>query len=305
MPYTEYQSDVEYCKNIHRAYGKSFYRGTVLFPRPEREATCVLYAFFRFSDEYVDTIYQNDLDRAREKLSLWRELWRKAYNGQTYEAQDDQRIILRATAYVFQTYHIPFEYSESFLDAMLQDTYQARYKTYADLEAYMYGSASVVGLMMTYIMCASSAQFMANADYRTTILQKAQALGEAFQMTNFLRDVGEDIRDRGRIYIPLEDLQAYGVSEDDIVNQRMTPAFISLMQFEVKRTQMLYTIGDSGIPLLPAHARKAVYLARVLYLRILNKIEEAKYDVFTSRLRVSSFEKICIALGILIKSNIK
>lgn len=308
-PYPEYASDIAVCTQIHKKYGKSFYFGTLLLSREERDATCVLYAFFRYPDEYVDTYYSDQKDIALEKLNRWKTLWQECYrNG--FESvlksvdsapvgtplDETEKSILRAAHYIFHHYNIPFEYSEAFLAVMVQDTSKDRYETYEELEQYMYGSASVVGLMMTYVICASDTRFASDAVYRYQILEKAQALGEAFQMTNFLRDVGEDMRDRGRIYLPLEDMKKFGVSEDDIKNARITPQFIALMKFEIERTRGLYRTADMGISLLPRRAGKGIYIARVLYGKIIEKIEKARYDVFSSRAHLSFIEKIAAAV---------
>lgn len=300
MTYSEYQSDLSFCKSIQKKYGKSFYAGTLFLLPEERDATFILYSFFRFPDEYVDTYYKDQKEIALEKIDKWNACWHKCYQGEDFEIEDSERVVLRATNYVFKKYNIPFEYSQQFLKAMIQDTWKERYQTYTELEDYMFGSASVVGLMMTYIFCSSDKRFIQDTEYQKLVLEKAQALGEAFQMTNFLRDIGEDYADRGRIYIPQEDIQKFGVNEIDIKNKVITQNFINLMKFEIDRTNNLYKLADSGIRLLPHKAARGVYVARVLYSRILNKIIEAKYDTLSTRRKLSSVEKFSIALKTLI-----
>lgn len=299
--YKEYDEDVALCRKIHRHYGKSFYFGTKFFSRAEHDATCVLYAFFRYPDEYVDTYYSTQKEVALEKLNRWSDMWSKIYKGETSDAVGDELKILRAAAYVFKTYNIPFEYSQTFLGAMIQDTWKERYDTYEDLVAYMYGSASVVGLMMTYVMCSSDARFRNDSTYREEVLSRAQALGEAFQLTNFLRDVGEDIATRGRIYLPLEDLKEFSVTEEDIKEKKITPEFITLMKFEIQRTRTLYETADIGVTMLPPRAAKGVRIARVLYSKILDEIEVSHYDVYTSRVHLSFLRKIRITIPLIFK----
>lgn len=296
MPYREYLEDVAYCKKIHKKYGKSFYVGTLFLEKDKGAATSILYAFFRFPDEYVDTLYKDNKTMALEKLSRWRGLWKRYYEGGEIDADHDELRILRASKWVFLNYKIPFSYSDAFLSAMEQDTWKDTYETYEELEKYMYGSASVVGLMMTYILSSGQRRFSEDDSYRSDVLDKARALGEAFQMTNFLRDVGEDMKDRGRIYLPLEDLKKFGVSEDDIRFKRNSSEFKLLMEFEIERTKKLYSEADQGIHLLQKEARLGIYIARVLYSRILTKIENAHYDVFSKRLHVPLFEKIVVAI---------
>lgn len=295
MPYQEYKEDIAYARAIHKKYGKSFYFGTLLLAPDERDATCVLYAFFRFPDEYVDTYYADQKDIALLKLNRWNSMWKTYWDGGSIDAASDEMKILRAAKHVFKTYHIPFEYSQAFIAAMIQDTTKDRYETYEELQHYMYGSAVVVGLMMTYVMCANDLRFQSDALYREEVLSKASALGEAFQMTNFLRDVGEDMRDRGRIYLPQEDMKRFGVTESMIVNETVTKEFIALMRYEIERTQRLYMEADKGIPLLPRPAARGIRIARVLYAAIIPKIVSANYDVFRSRAHVSFVGKVRLA----------
>lgn len=296
MPYPEHDSDLEFCRKIQKHYGKSFYAGTLFLLPEERDATFALYAFLRLPDEYVDTYYNDQRDIALSKINHWNECWNKCYHGEEFEIEEAERIVLRATRHVFQKYNIPFGYSQDFIKSMIQDTWKERYETYSELEEYMFGSASVVGLIMTYILCSNDKRFTEDSEYRKLVLNRAQALGEAFQMTNFLRDIGEDYRDRGRIYLPLEDLKRFNVSEEDIRQGNITQNFIKLMKFQIERTRNLYVIADEGIALLPKRAAKGIYVARVLYSKILNKIIQADYDTLSTRRRLSTFEKNITAL---------
>ena len=301
MQYPEYAHDVAFARSIHKKYGKSFYFGTLLLSPEERDATCVLYAFFRFPDEYVDTHHRDEKDIALAKLERWNTLWHTFWEQGTIDALPEELMILRSAKYVFETYGIPYEYSQAFIAAMKQDTIKDRYATYAELEDYMYGSAVVVGLMMTYVMCAHDVRFRDDATHREKILAKARSLGEAFQMTNFLRDVGEDIRDRGRIYLPLEDLARFGVTQETILAQTVTAEFTALMQFEIERTEALYTDADEGIQLLPHRAARGIRIARILYAAILPRIIAHTYDVFRFRAHLSFFAKVRLTLISLLK----
>lgn len=305
VPYPEYEVDLALCKSIQKRYGKSFYAGTVFLSKEQRDATFVLYAFFRLPDEYVDTFFADKKDIALAKLTEWNIAWKKCFDGEDFEIAQTEKMVLRATAHIFHLYGIPFEYSQSFLKAMIQDTSKNRYATYKELEEYMYGSASVVGLMMTYILCSTDNRFKTDNAYRTLLLQKAQALGEAFQMTNFLRDIGEDYTDRDRIYMPKEDMLKYGVTENEIKNKNVTLHFVDMMKYEFEKTKALYVVADEGIELLPVRASRGIRVARALYSKILDKIEESKYDSLTRRVSVSKFKKIIITLSTLIRSILK
>ncbi|MFA7193472.1 MAG: phytoene/squalene synthase family protein [Candidatus Paceibacterota bacterium] len=301
--YPEYNLDLEFCRGVHREYGKSFYFGTLLMGAEYRDAICVLYAFFRLPDEYIDTTYKDQKDLALEKLNEWKEVWGKCYRGEEYFAEGDELKVLRATKYVFDTYKISFEYSEDFISAMIQDTSKTEYQNYKELEDYMYGSAVVVGYMMVYIVCSKDKRFVTDLDYRNKILDHAKALGEAFQMTNFLRDIYEDVIQRDRVYLPQDEMQKFGVTKDDLVNKNINQNFIDLMKFEIARTEDLYKKADIGLQMLPKREAKAIKVARVLYSKIIVKIEVVKYDIFAGRVHLSFGEKLKLAFLTLIKKS--
>jgi phytoene synthase len=307
LPYPEYTSDLVYCKNIQKKFGKTFYLATLFLSPPERDATFILYAFFRFPDEYVDTYFAKQKDVALLKLSLWRDAWRSCYeskDGAVIDFDDEKQKVLRATSYIFKKYNIPFKYSEAFLDAMIQDTSKERYQNYKELEDYMYGSATVVGFMMTYIICAKDKNFHTNFDYRESVLAGARALGEAFQLTNFLRDIGEDFLERGRIYIPLDEMNRFDVNEKDLIDKNLSQSFVDLMKFQIERTRQLYEKADKAVPLLPKRAGRGIYVARVLYSKILDKIEQSDFNVFSFRVYLSKPRKIYEAVCAIIKFKI-
>lgn len=276
---------LETAKRLTRTYGTSYYLSMQLFPPRMRDAVYALYGFARTADEIVDT-EESDPDAARSRLTAWQHAWHQAVADGRH---DDP--VLAAAAWVFREYQIPVELGDAFFEAMLMDTLTFRYETYADLMTYMYGSAAVVGRMLTYIIGSSSPEAFPYAD----------DLGYAMQLTNFLRDINEDLQDRGRIYLPLEDLRRFGVSEDDLRAQRMTPEFRELMAFEIERARALYARADTGISLLAPEGQKAVRLARTLYSKILDRIEKEQYDIFTSRVRTTTFQKVRYALPILLK----
>jgi phytoene synthase len=275
------KADLLYCKDLHRTHGKSYFFATRFFPREMREATYVLYAFFRVPDEFVDNPDNSDSTAIADRLESWRDAWRTCYH--TGESDEP---VLRATKVVFDHFHIPYEYSEDFLQAMIQDVTVARYETYQDLEYYMYGSAAVVGLMMTYVV-----GFRDRA-----ALEYAKKLGYAMQLTNFLRDIQDDYRTRGRIYMPLSELAQFGLGESDIATEQYSDAFVRFMQFQIERARALYHEAEEGIALLDSRGQFAVRAASRLYGAILLKIEEAEYNVFAGRVGTSFFEKVSIVI---------
>lgn len=280
--------EIEYARNIHRAKGKSFYFGTVFFPHELRDAVHVLYAFVRVPDDYVDTPEDPDERAVRSKITAWKEQWQRDY---TRGESDD--MVLNMGIKLFNAYKIPFQYSLDFLDAMIADTQKYRYASYGELDAYMWGSASVVGIMMTHI-CG----YVGGHD----TIDRAHMLGDAFQVTNFLRDIGEDYDTRARIYMPQDELALYGATEGIIRSHTVTPAFIEFMKFQIKRNRELYVQADKGIEhLVSARVRLGVRLARVLYAQILVKIEQNNYDVFNKRARTSFFEKLVLAIPVIVE----
>ena len=188
--YSEYLYDVEFCRQIQSKNGKSYYFATKLFPKDIRSATYILYAFFRTPDEIVDNPQNSDSQIIKDELIKWKTKWEEA------KIEKSDNPVLRATANLFKKYKIPNEYADAFLLAMVQDIEKKRYKNYQELENYVYGSAAVVGLMMTYVIGYTE----------PNALEYAKKLGYAMQLTNFLRDIDEDYVNRNRIYMPQDEL---------------------------------------------------------------------------------------------------
>jgi phytoene synthase len=267
----------EHCRAINRHYGKTYYFSTQFFPADLRPAVHALYAWVRTPDEGVDNPDGLSLDAQRDKLRQWRDVTAAAVkSGQSAHP------VLHAWADAARRHEVPAEYMRDFLGAMEMDLTVSAYETFEDLQRYTWGSASVVGLMMCHLVGARD----------PAAVPHAASLGLAMQLTNFLRDVGEDWRERRRIYLPREDLSRFGVTEDDIAGERLTENFCALVRFEAERTRALYAHADEGFAFIPAEARLPIRLARVLYARILDKIEQNRCDVFTRRARVPTWEKL-------------
>lgn len=264
---------------VTKQFGTSYYFATRFLPMNLRQATYALYSFFRIPDEIVDNAINQNPEAILQELEDWEAMWHQAYAGDKTKYP-----VLNITAEVFRKYEIPYQYSLDFLTAMKQDVYTNRYQTYADLQAYMYGSASVVGLMMSYIIGFNNIKALEYAPY----------LGEAMQLTNFIRDIGEDYKERGRIYLPQEDMQKYNITENSIRDNKINADFIKLIKFEIKRARNLYRQSDSGLKYLNKRGRFAVIMASRMYEAILDKIEQNNYDVLTKRARTSKREKIYI-----------
>ena len=271
--------DVEVARRLNKKHGTSYYFATWFFPGHLREATFALYAFFRVPDEFVDNKAsgQAGTEQAVTLLKSWRADWQQAYHQ-----RDSHDPVLRLNAEIFHRHQIPYSYSEAFLAAMFRDLSDTRYVTYADLESYMYGSAAVVGLMMSHVIGFSD----------PVALEYAQKLGYAMQLTNFLRDIDEDFVERGRIYLPLDELARFGVREEQFAERRFDKNFQTLMQFQTERAHRLYDQANPGIELLRPEGRRAVRVASALYRAILTKLEEQDYNPFAGRARTSTLEKV-------------
>lgn len=273
------------CRSLHRRYGTTYYFSTRLFPRALRNRVHAIYAFVRLPDEAIDNPGELTSDESRVWIADWRSQFESGVAGSR-----PIHPAMRAFCDTVREAGIPIEEPLAFLDAMEADLTVTRYETYEGLRRYMRGSAAAVGIMMCHAV---------DAQIDDELMESATRLAEAMQMTNFLRDVGEDAR-RGRIYLPAEDMAQFGVTEESVLAGEVSPAFERLMQFEIARTRSLYAASDSGIARLPKGAQPAVGLARRLYAQILDKIEQRRYDVFSGRARTTTAEKIATATRILV-----
>jgi len=276
--------DIEFCRKLHREYGTTYYFATMRFPEAIKWRVHALYGFVRIADEWVDNPGNLTLELQRQNLEAWRESMVTGLAGERPEHG-----VMRAFCDAMQDSGMPVDEAHCFLDAMIMDLDKDRYESYTELQRYMRGSASAIGVLMCYAMGAK-------LDSQT--LERAKVLGEAMQLTNFLRDIREDYDTRSRIYLPLEDMAKFGVTEDDIRNRRLTPEFVNLMKFEIDRARRLYALSDSGIASLPIEVRKPVQLARILYSQILDEIERMDYDVFSRRARTSKIQKLSVAFRV-------
>jgi phytoene synthase len=261
-------------KAIHRRTGRTFYYATRLLPERVRHATYVLYAFFRVADEVVDDAADLSPETQRERLEEIREA---ALTGDT----DDP--VLSAFAELRADYGIPDEEVDVFIDAMATDIEKSRYETYDEVEAYMRGSAAAVGVMMTYVM---------RPDDPEEAIPAARRLGEAFQLSNFIRDVREDVVERDRIYLPRETLARHGVTYDQIERLEYDEAFAAAVRDELRRTEALYREGVAGINLLPRDCQLPVLTAAVLYADHHRLVRERDCDVLAETPSLSTRRKI-------------
>ncbi|PSP54352.1 geranylgeranyl-diphosphate geranylgeranyltransferase [Halobacteriales archaeon QS_1_67_19] len=252
-------------KTIQQRTGRTFHFATRLLPERIRHPTYVLYAFFRVADEVVDGATDAPPEEQRQRLERLRE--------ESLGRAETDDPVLAAFQSVREERDIPDAEIDEFIDAMTTDIDKSRYGTYEELESYMRGSAAAVGVMMQAIM---------DVENPDEARPHAIALGEAFQMTNFLRDVREDIRDHDRIYLPGTTRERHGVTERDIQRCEPTEGFRAAMADELRRTERLYRKGVAGIEYLPEDCQFAVLFAAVLYAEHHRLIRARDYDVFTA-----------------------
>ena len=279
------KTQVARSKRIQRRTGKTFHVATRLLPKRIRHPTYVLYGFFRIADEVVDAEETAPPDEQRAELDRLRE----AALGNASLDDPDDRPVLDAFAAIREEHDIPDEDVHAFVDAMESDIDTDRYETYEELEAYMDGSAAAVGRMMTAIM-------ELDEEAEAKALPHATKLGEAFQMTNFLRDVREDVVERDRIYLPLETLRRHGVSEEQILNLEFDANVAAAIREELARTERLYEEGVAGIKYLPEDCQLAVLLAAVLYADHHRLIRNLGYDTVSTTPSLSFTRKISLLL---------
>ena len=267
------------CRQVQKEHSRTYYFSTSLFPEAVRPHVHALYAFMRYADEIVDTPGTTNLDEQLAGLRFFEQETLAAVAGESVANP-----ILRAFANTVLLRAIEPSLIEAFMRSMKMDTGVFRYPTYEDLEEYTYGSAAVVGLMMCRVI--GVADEAANPH--------AEALGVAMQLTNFLRDVREDWV-RGRVYLPLEDLERFGYAEEELGLGVVDERFVALMRFEIVRARRLYRVADEGIRYIPRGRRYPVVVAGRLYEAILDRIEAQGYDVFMQRAQTSLLHKLRVA----------
>jgi 15-cis-phytoene synthase len=275
------------CREFNKRHGTTYYWSTKLLPKVKQHHVHALYAFARYADDIVDEIpSQGGRDvPVAERAAALADFGDRFFVDLAAGRSEDP--ILKAVVHTVRAFDIERDAFARFLRSMAMDLTVASYRSWDDLAVYVDGSAAVIGEMMLPILEPTD---------HCLALPHARDLGVAFQLTNFLRDVGEDL-DRGRQYIPLEDSARFDV---DLTERRVTPEFIELMRFEIARCRALYRSADIGIESLPDRSAKCVGAARVLYSRILDRIESQGYDVFSARASVRTRQKAAVVVKLLL-----
>ncbi len=270
------------CRELNRRSGTTYYAATWLLPGVKRHHVHALYGFCRHADDIVDDLGPAPAEVRGKALA---DLADRFFEDLAAGRSDDP--VLKAVVHTVRAFDIDPDCFRRFLRSMTMDLSVATYRSFDDLLDYMDGSAAVIGELMLPILEPSS----------PGALGPARDLGIAFQLTNFWRDVGEDL-DRGRVYLPQEDIERFG-ARHALEARRVTPEWAELMRFEIGRTRAYYSSADRGIPLLPAVSARCIAGARSLYSGILDRIETAGYDVLGRRVRVPAWRKAAVAARVL------
>ena len=271
------------CKRLNSLHGKTYYLATLLLPKAKRPHVHALYGFARYADEIVDDLSSTlSPTEKSDVLRRWSDqLLQDIANGRSHDH------IGRALVDTVQRFNIPISYFEAFLHSMAMDLTVTRYERYEDLMEYVYGSAAVIGLQMVHVLGTVK-------DKKSDALIPAEKLGIAFQLANFIRDVGEDL-DRGRVYLPLQELKQYGVSREMLEKRVLTPQIIEALKFQIARVKSLQQEANAGIELLSPDSRPCIRAASELYCGIVDEVEKIDYNVFEKRAKTSTFRRASVA----------
>ena len=271
----------EACRRLNAAHGKTYYLATLLLPPAKRPYVHALYGFARYADEIVDDLASTLSDQEK---SDWLGRWGEQFLADLDRGHSDDEIC-RAVVDTVIRWQIPRGHFEAFLHSMRMDLTVTEYATYDDLYEYVYGSAAVIGLQMVPILEPSTPE----------AYDRAMDLGVAFQLANFIRDVGEDLH-RGRVYLPMNELASHGVTRDDLERRVLTPALRAALEEQIARVRMLEERSRPGIEMLAPASRPCIEAARVLYCGIVDEVEKIDYQVFQRRAKVPMTRRLAVAL---------
>ena len=268
------------CKRLNSLHGKTYYLATLLLPPAKRPFVHALYGFARYADEIVDDLASTL--SPQEKADVLR-TWSSGVLADLSAGKSNDAVGAALVDTVTR-FKIPHQHFVDFLHSMEMDLTVSTYANYEALSEYVYGSAAVIGLEMVPILGALS----------DDAYESAKKLGIAFQLANFIRDVGEDL-DRGRIYLPLDELAAHGVTEEMLYKRVLTPEIIAALKFQIARVRQLQEEAAPGIDLLHPTSRPCIRAASELYCGIVDEVEAIGYDIFNKRAKTSTARRIRVA----------
>ena len=264
-----------YCRHVARSRAKNFYYSFLLLTKPQRNAMCAIYAFMRYCDDLSDEPGAN-----RAAIDKWRAELEDALEGRF-----SGHPVWPAFHFTVRRFDIPHQYFRDMIDGVAGDLEPRTFETFEELYRYCYQVASVVGLTIIHIF---------GFDTRSA-LPLAEKCGVAFQLTNILRDIKEDA-ERGRVYLPAEDLRRFGVTADDLRAGRRDDSFLRMMQFEADRARAYYDESAPLLDLIHPRSRPSLWALITIYSSLLDRIVRTNYDVFRRRVRLSPIQKSWIVV---------
>jgi phytoene synthase len=280
------------CKRLNSLHGKTYYLATLLLPPAKRPFVHALYGFARYADEIVDDL-ASVLTEEEKAIALKR--WGDGVLADIKSGNSKDHIG-SALVDTVKRFNIPITYFEAFLHSMTMDLTITEYHSYEDLYEYVYGSAAVIGLQMVAIMGTTSTASI------TEVNAAAEKLGIAFQLANFIRDVGEDL-DRGRVYLPVSELQAHGVTRNMLEERVLTPEIRDALKEQIERVRRLQKEANAAIKLLSIESRACIEAASELYCGIVDEVEKIDYQIFTKRAKTSNLRRLKVALPAYLKAR--
>jgi len=280
------------CKRLNNLHGKTYFLATKLLPPAKRPFVHALYGFARYADEIVDDLASTLSENEKaDALKNWgNEVLANIKSGKSNDH------IGAALVDTVNRFSIPISYFEAFLHSMTMDLTVTEYHTYEDLYEYVYGSAAVIGLQMVPILGTISKQSMTEANIA------AEKLGIAFQLANFIRDIGEDLT-RGRVYLPVTELQSHGVTREMLEARIVTPQIKNALKDQIQRVRRLQAEAKVGINLLSAESRACIEAASELYCGIVDEVEKIDYQIFDKRAKTSNWRRLKVAFPAYIKAR--
>jgi phytoene synthase len=273
------------CKRLNSLHGKTYYLATLLLPPEKRPFVHALYGFARYADEIVDDLASTLTDD--EKANSLNQ-WGEGVISDVKSGNSDD-VIGRALVDTVKRFDIPIQYFQAFLHSMSMDLTITEYQEYEDLQEYVYGSAAVIGLQMVSVLGIEKG-FSINE-----VNAAAEKLGVAFQLANFIRDVGEDL-DRGRVYLPIAELQAHGVTREMLERKVLTPQIKSALKEQIERVRKLQQESMVGINMLAKQSRACIQAASELYCGIVDEVEKIDYQIFSKRAKTSNWRRMKVAI---------
>ena len=274
------RASYEECKRLNALHGKTYYLATLLLPKAKRPFVHALYGFARYADEIVDDLASTLTDKEKAaELKTWGD---GVLAGLKSGNSNDQ--VGRALIDTVTCFNIPHEHFVAFLHSMTMDLTVTEYANYDALMEYVYGSAAVIGLEMVPILGALS----------QGAYEPAEKLGVAFQLANFIRDVGEDL-DRGRVYLPQDELAQFGVDREMLEARKLTPQITAALKFQIERVRKLQREATPGILQLEPASRPCIEAASELYCGIVDEVEAIGYDIFNKRAKTSTGRRLRVA----------